>query len=174
MNKEKKKFKDTKLGAFLKEKAPKLLDKVADFLPDKGALGILKNIIDKDPEVKAEIAKMTPQDRIAFDKLQLDFEIESHRLENEDRASARGREIEYVKAGKRDWMMIAAGSTALGAFIFIVVVAVYKPDVFEKNPVLHQIVGMVEGIALSVFGYYYSTTKSSGDKTKMIEKMMDK
>lgn len=137
-------------------------------------LGIVKNIIDKDPEVKAEISRMNPQDQIAFNKLQLDYEIEVHRLENEDRSSARNREIEYVKAGKRDWMMLAAGATALGAFIFIVITAVYKPDVFDKNPVLHQIVGMVEGIALSVFGYYYSTTKASGDKTKMIERMIDK
>lgn len=43
-----KKFKDTKIGIFLKEKAPAILDKVGDFLPDKGGLGIIKNIISKD------------------------------------------------------------------------------------------------------------------------------
>jgi xanthine/uracil permease len=62
----------------------------------------------------------------------------------------------------------------LGTFIFIVITAVYKPTVFKENPVLHQIVGMIEGVALSVFAYYYSTTKSSSDKTKLIEKMMNK
>jgi hypothetical protein len=57
MNKEKKerkKFRDTKIGQFLKEKAPDILDKVADILPDKGALGIVKNIIDKDEKLSAE------------------------------------------------------------------------------------------------------------------------
>ena len=45
---DKKKFKDTKVGVFLTEKAPDLLDKVGEFLPDKGGLGILKNIITND------------------------------------------------------------------------------------------------------------------------------
>lgn len=44
----KKKFKDTKIGIFLKDKAPHIIDIVGDVLPDKGALGILKNIIDRD------------------------------------------------------------------------------------------------------------------------------
>ena len=48
MSKEKKKFKETKIGAFLTNKAPDILDKVGEFLPDKGGLGILKNIIVKD------------------------------------------------------------------------------------------------------------------------------
>jgi len=51
-----KKFKDTKVGKFLKEKAPGILDQVGDVLPDKGVLGIIKNLIDKDE-------KMLPQDK---------------------------------------------------------------------------------------------------------------
>ena len=47
-NTNKKKFKETKVGAFLTEKAPDLLDTVGEFLPDKGGLGILKNIITQD------------------------------------------------------------------------------------------------------------------------------
>ncbi len=50
----KKKFKDTKIGIFLKEKAPHILDIVGDVLPDKGALGIIKNIIDKDETIDSE------------------------------------------------------------------------------------------------------------------------
>ena len=44
----KKKFKDTKVGAFLAEKAPKLVSQIGEFLPDQGSLGIVKNIITKD------------------------------------------------------------------------------------------------------------------------------
>ena len=43
MPESKKKIKDTKLGAWLKSKAPKVLDVMGDALPDKGALGIVKN-----------------------------------------------------------------------------------------------------------------------------------
>lgn len=46
-----KKIKDTKLGAWLKDKAPNVLDKVADLLPDSGGLGVVKNLLDKEPGV---------------------------------------------------------------------------------------------------------------------------
>jgi len=50
----KKKIKDTKLGSWLADKAPNILGVVGDLLPDKGALGIVKNLIDKDPAVDSE------------------------------------------------------------------------------------------------------------------------
>ena len=39
-----KKIKETGLGKWLKNKAPNVLDVVGDFLPDQGALGIVKNL----------------------------------------------------------------------------------------------------------------------------------
>lgn len=51
MEKNKKKIKDTKLGVWLKEKAPGVLGLVGDLLPDSGALGIVKNLLDKEPGV---------------------------------------------------------------------------------------------------------------------------
>ncbi len=44
----KKKFKDTKVGQFLKEKGSKLFSIFGDALPDAGALGLVKNLIQKD------------------------------------------------------------------------------------------------------------------------------
>ncbi len=49
----KKKFKDTKIGAFLKGKAPKILNTIGDALPDQGTLGIVKNLISSDKSIKA-------------------------------------------------------------------------------------------------------------------------
>ena len=51
--KEKKKFKETKVGAFLKEKAPKLVSQLGEFLPDQGGLGIVKNLITSNKSIKA-------------------------------------------------------------------------------------------------------------------------
>lgn len=42
-------IKDTKVGGWLKEKAPSVLNIVGDALPDRGVLGIVKNLVDKDP-----------------------------------------------------------------------------------------------------------------------------
>ena len=50
----KKKFNETKVGVFLKEKAPKLVSKLGEFLPDQGGLGVVKNIITSDRTIKAE------------------------------------------------------------------------------------------------------------------------
>ena len=51
--KKKKKFKETKVGAFLTQKAPKLVSKLGEFLPDQGGLGIVKNLITADKSIKA-------------------------------------------------------------------------------------------------------------------------
>jgi len=53
-NSEGKKIKDTGLGKWLKSKAPNVLNVVGDLLPDSGGLGIVKNLIDKDPDVNTE------------------------------------------------------------------------------------------------------------------------
>lgn len=56
--KKKKKFKDTKVGIFLREKAPKILDTVGEFLPDQGGLGIVKNLISSDDNIEPKDKEM--------------------------------------------------------------------------------------------------------------------
>ena len=58
MTKDKKKFKETKVGAFLTEKAPKLVSQLGEFLPDQGGLGIVKNLITSDKTIKAADKEM--------------------------------------------------------------------------------------------------------------------
>jgi len=60
------KIKDTRLGAWLKDKAPTVLDTVGELLPDKGALGIVKNLLDKDDSVDPAEAKAIVDAEIAF------------------------------------------------------------------------------------------------------------
>ena len=45
---DKKKFAETKVGKFLKEKAPAVLNSIGDILPDQGTFGLVKNIITSD------------------------------------------------------------------------------------------------------------------------------
>ncbi len=52
-----KKLKDTKVGQWLRERAPSVLDVVGDVLPDHGVLGIVKNLVDKDPTLDSEAFK---------------------------------------------------------------------------------------------------------------------
>jgi len=69
----KKKFKDTKVGKFLKDKAPNILNGIGDVLPDKGALGIVKNLISSDdnigPEDKEMALKLLEQDSVEMENV---------------------------------------------------------------------------------------------------------
>ena len=140
------KIKETKFGNFLKKVAPKLFDKIGDVLPDRGVLGVVKNLIDKDDE-------MTDQQKIiANNHLQ-----EVYRLEIADRDSARKRESSVRKNGI-DWMMLATGLTGLLSFVFIIYAIVYIPEVSDNKLFVH-LMGMVEGIVVgNIFVYYYGTS----------------
>ena len=63
---EKKTFRETKVGAFLASKAPKVLQAIGDVLPNQGTLGVVKNIISSDTKIKAvdkeEAMKLIEQD----------------------------------------------------------------------------------------------------------------
>ena len=63
---EAKKIKDTALGGWLKQKAPGILDTVGDLLPDQGALGVVKNLLDKEPSIDPAEAKAKIDAEIAF------------------------------------------------------------------------------------------------------------
>ena len=60
------KIKDTRLGAWLKDKAPTVLDTVGELLPDKGALGVVKNLLDKEDSIDPAEAKAIVDAEIAF------------------------------------------------------------------------------------------------------------
>jgi hypothetical protein len=66
MSKEGKKIRDTKLGAWLREKAPGVLNTVGDLLPDSGALGVVKNLLDKEPSVDPAEAKAMIDAEVQF------------------------------------------------------------------------------------------------------------
>ena len=144
---DKKKFKDTKVGKFLSDKAPKILDTIGDVLPEKGVLGIVKNLIDKSDE-------LTPQDKeIAMAHLRQSFE-----LEVKDRDSARIREVEVAKVHNVDFLFYLTGFIGLGLFCFIVYAIVYLRIPEENKETWIQLIGLVEGVILSIFGYYFGSS----------------
>jgi|TARA_R110000823_G_scaffold10648_3_gene37156 hypothetical protein len=140
-----KKIKDTKVGQWLKEKAPAVLNVVGDLLPDQGYLGIVKNLLSSDPDV-------TPEQEAEFE--QMAFELEAA-----DRASARNREIEIAKAtGKTDWMMVITGIVGLVSFLFTIYAVVYIENVRENDLFIH-LMGMIEGVVIgNIFAYYYGAS----------------
>ncbi len=142
MNKNKK-FKDTKVGQFILKKIPGF---VGDILPEKGVLGVVKNLIDGDPELTSQ------------DKTQLHNElIELYELEVADRDSARKREVEKAKAGGFDFMFNLTGVIGLGAFAFIIYAIVFLNIPESNKEVWIHLIGICEGIVLSIFGYFFGS-----------------
>ncbi len=64
--KEQQKIKDTELGAWMLKKAPKVLDVVGHMLPDRGMLGIVKNLLHNEPKVDNAEADAKVDAEIAF------------------------------------------------------------------------------------------------------------
>lgn len=73
----KKRFKETKIGGWLKDKAPEILNAAGDLLPDAGLLGIVGKMIDS--------SQLSSEDKALAHK-QL---TELYQFEVEDRKSAR-------------------------------------------------------------------------------------
>ena len=148
--KPRKKFKDTKVGKFLKEKSPKILDVIGDALPDSGALGIAKNLIN--------IAEDLTQDE--KDNLigEINEMIEVAKIEFEDRHSARNREIEIAKLHNRDFMFIITGLVGLFAFSFIVYAIAFLQVPEANKEIWIHLIGITEGVVLSIFGYYFGSS----------------
>lgn len=61
------KVKNTKLGDWLRDKAPKILDTTGELLPDKGVLGVIKRLVDSDPDI-------TPEQKMEFERLAAETE----------------------------------------------------------------------------------------------------
>ena len=145
MPKDKKPFKETGLGKFLLGAGSTIIDVVGDVLPDKGLLGVVKKLIDKDPDLSED------QKAEAHDKL-----VELYRLEVADRDSARKREVNLRKYGT-DWMFNLTGIVGLAAFAFLVYTVVTTQVPESNKEIFIHLIGIVEGVALSIFGYYFGS-----------------
>jgi hypothetical protein len=146
----KKKFNETKVGKFILKKLP---DFVSGALPDKGVLGVVKNLIDNDSAV-------TPEE-----KAQMHEElVELYQLEVADRDSARKREVEKAKTGQFDFMFNLTGVVGLGAFAFLVYAIVYLEVPEHNKEIWIHLIGITEGIVLSIFGYFFGSAVKKNNR----------
>lgn len=131
------KIKDTKLGAWLKSKAPNVLDTVGDLLPDKGGLAIVKNLIKKEPGIDPAEAKA-----------KIDAEVQFQRNVTERWQADMGSDIKLAKL-IRPIMLIV--------LISVFVVTMFL-DSLDNQPfnVKDNYVSLLEILMLTVFGAYFA------------------
>ena len=140
-NKDKKKFKDTKVGGWLSENAPKVLDAVGDALPDNGVLGIVKNLIDGEPNLTAE-------QKMEFERLLM----EQERIAQENvtgRWEADMNSDERLPKLIRPYMLIALVSIY---FLFATIDSIDAVSFEVKTSYIE----LLEILMLTAFGAYFA------------------
>ena len=123
--------------------------------------GVLDNLITSKEEKEAAKLAIEKEINRHFEQIQSNL-LKERELENDDRASARTRESEFVKAtGHIDWLMWFLAIAAIGIFGFLVW-TLLKAEVPEKNEILvvHTL-GIIEGIIVSLFSYYFGSSAGS-------------
>ena len=122
------KLKETKLGKWFRDKSPDVLEAIGELVPGGEVLKALGVLIDKTTESEAE----KEQARLMLQE-----------LENADRASARNREVEVTKAlGKRDWMQMFVGVSAM---IIGIALVIWAKNGVEDKEIFFHILGFAEG-----------------------------
>ena len=132
-----KKIKETKLGSWLKSKAPQVLDVVGDLLPDSGGLGVVKNLIDKDPEVDSVDAQA-----------QIDAEVRFQENVTERWKADMGSDVKLAKL-IRPVTLIALMS------MFMVTMFIDSMDNVPFN-VKYSYVDLLRILMLTAFGAYFA------------------
>jgi len=167
------KFKESKFKAFLDKAGDKIKENGGDVIniSAKALTGNISGAISETIELLT--GKDDLESKALLSELELkrkEFELETYKLEVQDRDSARNREVEFKKAGGQDVMMLVSGGVAMVAFLTIIF-TILVVELPEKNEnLVHQVIGITEGVAISVFTYYFGSSKGSNDKHKELMK----
>ena len=139
----KKKLKDTKLGEWFRNKAPKAFEVIGDVIPGGDALKAIGALIDASTESEEEKEKA----RLLLAE-----------YANADRANARNREIEITKTlNKRDWMQSFVG---IAAMVIGITMVIWAKSGVEDKEIFFHILGFAEGTLVGqVVNYYFGSSQ---------------
>ena len=140
MNEGNKKLKDTKVGEWLSNKAPKILDVAGDLLPDAGVLGIVKRLVDSDPEIPA-------QDKLEFEKIRLQNEVNIQEQVTRRWEADMNSDVKIAK--------IIRPSIMIYLIVFFSVVTIWD-SVSELFVVRDGYVDLLQYLLLTVLGAYFT------------------
>lgn len=137
---DKKKLRDTAVGRWLKEKAPKVLDAVGDAIPDSGVLGVVKRLIDNEPG-------LSPEQRLEFDKIKHQQEMNA-----QDNVSRRWEAdmSSDVKLAK-----LIRPSVMIALLVFFMVIMVWD-GVDPRFMPPENYIDLLQVLMLTVFGAYFA------------------
>jgi hypothetical protein len=120
---------------------PALAEKVGDLLPDSGVLGVVKNLVDKEPDVSME-------DKLEFEKLKQQQEVEAQKQVTERWKADMGSDVKLAKL-IRPITLIALMSMFMLTMIF---------DSLDNWPfnVKDSYIDLLQVLMLTAFGAYFA------------------
>jgi hypothetical protein len=124
-----------------------------------GARGIIDEVVTSKEE-KAELA-------IKLEQMLKQHEQEIIKAENEDRISARNREVEVVKSGSRNITQNLLAYIGVIAFFGITGYILSKGlgnMNTEESFIIGNLTGMAGAIAKDIFGYYFGSSKGEHEQ----------
>jgi hypothetical protein len=134
------KIKDTKVGEWLSNKAPKILDMAGDLLPDAGVLGVVKRLVDGDPEISA-------QDKLEYEKLQGELEATRQQEVTKRWEADMSSDVKLAK--------VIRPSVMIALLLFFMALTLW--DAISENFMPRDsFIDLLQVLMLTVFGAYFA------------------
>ena len=132
---------------------------------DNDPMAIEKALVNATPE---QITKLKEIETKHEERL-IELGIENDKLYVQDTQNARQREIEIVKAtGKRDYNLYILAWTVIFGFFLLCGFLMYRPLPQGSSDVVYMLFGGLNIGFGTVLQYFFGSSKSSSDKTKLI------
>ena len=177
MSEKKKPFKDTKFWKFVTEKIKPVAGDVLEIVGDVTGIGAIEKVgelLNDRKENDTQVQALA----IEFELKKLEFELEFQKIEIEqfkaevqDRESARNMRNEFTRAGKIDWEHFVVNMVGLSLFLFVVIYLLYRTVPADNRELVIHILGIIEGVVLSIFAFHNGTTRGSRMKDETIRQM---
>jgi hypothetical protein len=161
----KKTFKETKVGKFICDKLPEALAIVGDVLPDKGVLGIAKNIIDKSTISAEEKQEMINQ-LAEFEQTELNAYLA-------DTQDARQREVELKNTLGVYVQNFAAGAVIV-AFLVLLFAIVYMSIEVQNKELVYTLLGVHGTLVTQIFQYWFGSSAGSAKANDTLRNVLAK
>lgn len=121
--------------------------------------------VELDPNKAAEINAQLA----AIEQQAKELDVKFAQITQEDRDSARKRESELAKAGKKNYTMPVLAVLAITGMAWLTWF-VFQFDIRERE-IAFMIVGFAIGIVKDIYGYYFGSSMGSESKNEVISKL---
>lgn len=137
---ERKKLRDTKVGAWLKSKAPQVLEVIGEVVPDAGAFSLIRKLAFND-------SNLSSQDKIELESVIQEEEVDFQQ-EVTERWKADMKSDSYLAKNVRPMMLIAL-------VVFYMAITIWD-GISQKFMPPQNYIDLLELLMLTAFGAYFA------------------